>query len=229
MTLMNKMKLNQKFSKVLFCILLFILFTNLKAQDLPFWNNIESFKKQDSIVFPTHYKTLFIGSSSFTFWKSIKKDLPEYEPLNRAFGGSTLLDVIRYRKDIIDKYNPERIVIYCGENDIASSDTITGTVVFDRFKLLYKHIRERFPTINIYYFSMKPSPSRWSMKERMLDGNRKIEKFCKKEKNVYFISIWDEMLLDSKPNPTLFIEDKLHMNSKGYEIWVQKIRKSIKI
>jgi len=123
---------------------------------------------------PAHYKTLFIGSSSFTYWKTVEQDLPEYAPLNRAFGGSTLLDLMFYRKDIIDKYNPEKIIIYCGENDVASSDSVSGKVVFDRFKVLYQHIREKFPKINIYYISLKPSPLRWSMRERMRDANTQI-------------------------------------------------------
>ena len=98
---------------------------------------------------PVYYKTLFIGSSSFAKWITLGQDLPEYVPLNRAFGGSTLLDVIQYRKDVIEKYNPKRIIIYCGENDIASSDAVTGKMVLERFRLLYQHIRKKFPNIGI--------------------------------------------------------------------------------
>lgn len=199
------------------------------AQNPPYWKEVQAFKKRDSVAMPSNYKTLFIGSSSFTLWKTLEQDLPEYAPLNRAFGGSTLLDVIRYRKDIIEKYNPERIVIYCGENDVASSDTITAKIVFDRFKVLYQYIREKFPTIDIYYVSLKPSPSRWSMRERMMDANAQIERFCKKRKHTYFISIWSQMLENSKPIPSIFKEDSLHMNAKGYEIWIKEIRKKIKI
>ena len=221
------MKFNLKILKAIVCLQMLFSVVNMSAQNMPFWNDIKAFKKQDSIA-PAHYKTLFIGSSSFTKWKTLEKDLPEYAPLNRAFGGSTLPDVIRYRKDIIEKYNPEKIIIYCGENDVASSDTITGKIVLDRFKVLYNDIRENFPNINIYYISLKPCPLRWKMRERMVDANNQIEKFCKKQKHTYFISIWDQMLVNSKPNPSLFIEDSLHMNSKGYEIWMKEIRRKVK-
>jgi hypothetical protein len=222
------MNTKTKFLKTILGILLLFLSANGNAQNLPFWDDIQTFKKQDSIAMPSQYKTLFIGSSSFTIWKTLDKDLPEYAPLNRAFGGSALLDVIRYRKDIIDKYNPEKIIIYCGENDIASSDTVTGKIVLNRFKELHSHIREKFPTINIYYISIKPSPSRWSMKERMIDANRQIKKYCKKQKNTDYLSIWSQMLRNAKPNPSLFLKDSLHMNKKGYEIWIKEIRKKIK-
>ena len=139
---------------------------------------------------PQIIKTLFIGSSSFTNWKILEKDLPEYEPLNRAFGGSTLLHVIRYREEVINKYNPESIVIYCGENDIAASETVTGKMVFERFKVLYHHIREKFPKIKIYYVSIKPCPLRWNMRDRMMEANTQIRRFCKKQKTYLFLSVF---------------------------------------
>ena len=223
------MKFNLKILRTIFLFQMVLFFANANAQNFPYWNDVQTFKKQDSIAPPTHYKTLFIGSSSFTKWKTLEQDLPEYAPLNRAFGGATLVDVIRYQKIVIDPFNPEKIIIYCGENDIASSDTITGKIVLDRFKLLYKHIREKFPTINVYYISMKPSPLRWAMKDRMMDGNKQIMAFCKKQKHTYFISMWNKMLLNSRPNPSIFIEDSLHMNHSGYEIWMKEIRKKIKV
>ena len=222
------MKFNLKFLKAIVCIQMLFFYTIGEAQNPPFWNDIQAFKKQDSIVMPTHYKTLFIGSSSFTKWKTLEQDLPEYAPLNRAFGGSTLLDLIRYREDVINKYNPERIVIYCGENDIASSDSVTGKVVLERFKVLYQHIREKFPKIDIYFVSLKPCPLRWNIRQRMIDGNTQIEEFCKKQKQTYFISIWDQMLENLEPIPSIFMEDRLHMNAKGYEIWIKEIRKKIR-
>jgi lysophospholipase L1-like esterase len=222
------MKFNLKFLKAIVCIQILFFSAIGEAQNPRFWDDIQAFKKQDSIAMPTQYKTLFIGSSSFTKWKTLEQDLPEYAPLNRAFGGSTLLDVIRYREDVINKYNPERIVIYCGENDVASSDTVTGKVVLERFKVLYQHIREKFPKIDVYYVSLKPCPLRWSIRQRMMDGNTQIEAFCKKQKYAYFISIWDQMLENSEPIPSIFVEDRLHMNAQGYEIWIKEIRKKIK-
>lgn len=222
------MKFNLKFFKAIICVQMLFFYTIGQAQNPPYWNDIQAFEKMDSIAMPMHYKTLFIGSSSFTKWKTLEQDLPEYAPLNRAFGGSTLLDLIRYREDIINKYSPERIVIYCGENDVASSETVTGKVVLERFKVLHQHIREKFPKIDIYYVSLKPCPLRWSIRQRMIDGNTQIEGFCKKQKHTYFISIWDQMLENSEPIPSIFMEDSLHMNAKGYEIWIKEIRKKIK-
>lgn len=205
---------------VLFFSLL-LLHPAVEAQ--PFAAEIAAFKKKDSISFPPENAILFVGSSSFTKWTDIQDYFPGHIILNRAFGGSTLPDIIRYEQSVIFPYKPKQIVIYCGENDIASADSITGKVVLERFKQLFTDIRNRFPKVSVVYISMKPTPSRWRMKERLEEGNRLIEKYLKKKKKTKFVSVWNSMLdADGKPMEDIFISDKLHMNAKGYAIW-QKI------
>lgn len=189
----------------------------------PFINDIKAFKKQDSIAFPPENAILFVGSSSFTKWKDVQNYFPAYTIINRGFGGSVLNDVIRYEKDIIFPYQPKQIVIYCGENDVASSDTVTGKIVLERFKQLFTDIRAQFPKTAVAFISLKPAPSRWQKKDRMIAANALIKKYLKKKKNTAFINVWDSMLgADGQPIPDIFIEDRLHMNAKGYAIW-QKI------
>jgi lysophospholipase L1-like esterase len=200
-----------------------LLMTIQFATAQPFANDITAFKKQDSIAFPLKNAILFVGSSSFTKWKDVQNYFPDYPIINRGFGGSVLLDVIRYEKDIIFPYEPKQIVIYCGENDVASSDTITPEIVLGRVKQLITDIRTVFPKVNIAFISLKPAPSRWRMKDRMMASNALIKKYLKKKKNTAFINVWDAMLdAEGKPMADIFIEDKLHMNAKGYAIW-QKI------
>ncbi len=198
------------------------LFASVSAQ--PFINEINAFKKQDSISFPGKGQILFTGSSSFRMWKDVQDYFPDYPIINRGFGGSSLPDLIRYEKDIIFPYEPKEIVIYCGENDIAASDTVTAAMVFNRFKILFADIRNRWPAMPVVFVSLKPSPSRWQMKDRMIAANELIRKFLKKKKNTWFVDVWKHMLgPDGKPRDALFIEDKLHMNASGYAIWKELI------
>lgn len=197
----------------------------------PFWNDIQKFKKQDSASFPPKHAILFIGSSSFTKWTDVQNYFPGYTIINRGFGGSTLLDQIRYANDIIFPYEPKQIVIYCGENDLASSDTVTAAIVVDRFKELYKMIRERTEA-PIAYISMKPSPSRRHLFTKMREANQMISDFLGENslplstlyKNI-FIDIHQKMMNEAgQPIPEIFLEDSLHMNAKGYAIWQKEIQ-----
>lgn len=207
--------------RVKLILVFFILCSSATAQ--PFASDIAVFKKQDSIAFPEKGQILFVGSSSFTMWKDVQSYFPDHKILNRGFGGSSLTDLIYYADDVISKYQPKQIVIYCGENDFAASDTITTTIVFKRFTTLFEKIRKSNPDVPIAYISMKPSPSRKHLLLLFNEANLWIEAYLKRKKSTAFIDVYHFML---NPDETfvndIFLEDQLHMNAKGYAIW-QKI------
>jgi lysophospholipase L1-like esterase len=214
--------------KILFLLLLFS-FVGCKVKEKPYWDDIQKFKTIDQQNIPRQQEILFIGSSSFTKWQDVQEYFPNHPIINRAFGGSTLLNLIQYKNDILNPYHPKQIVIYCGENDIANDDKVTGEVVYNRFRKLFKIIKQKYPDVFVAYVSMKPSPLRWHLREKMIDGNSRIETFLEKEKNTVFISIWDKMLDEKgKPMGEIFVKDSLHMNSKGYEIWKKEIAPNLK-
>ena len=205
------------------CCIFLLSFVLAKAQT-PFYNDIQQFKKQDSINFPAKQQILFVGSSSFTKWTDIQDYFPSYPIINRGFGGSSLTDVIHYADDIVYPYQPKQIVIYCGENDLAGEDTtVTSSIVFDRFKQLFVSIRQHLPKVSIAYVSMKPSPSRQHLLPKMEAGNTLIKKYLSKQNKTAYIDVFHKMFnKDGTIINDIFIADNLHMNAKGYAIW-QKI------
>jgi len=208
-----------KFHCIVTLIVLFGLFSN-SAFAQPFINEIKAFRKADSIVTPPKNAILLIGSSSFTKWKDVQAYFPEHTMLNRGFGGSSLTDVIYYANDVILKYKPKQILIYCGENDLAGSSTVTADTVFERFKILYSIIRSKFKKVPLAYISMKPSPSREKYLASMRAGNDLIKSYLEKQKKTAFIDVYHSMF-DAGGNMLthIFIADKLHMNAEGYKIW----------
>ena len=206
-----------------FAICNLYLYNYVSAQTPPFYQDIQSFKKQDSIKFPPKNSILFTGSSSFTNWKDVQDYFPRHTIINRGFGGSSLPDVIRYADDIIFPYQPKQVIIYCGENDLAGSDTVTSKIVFNRFKQLFQLIRSRMPQVRIAYVSMKPSPSREKLLPKMVQGNLLIKNYLKTKQGTAFIDVYHKMFTkDGKVIKDIFIGDNLHMNAKGYAIW-QKV------
>jgi lysophospholipase L1-like esterase len=188
----------------------------------PFWNEIAEFKHQDSIQHPPSGGIVFVGSSSFRKWSNVQSYFPGYPIINRGFGGSTLPDVIRYAGEIIFPYHPRQIVIYCGDNDLASSDSVTAMMVFNRFVRLYDLIRARLKDVDIVYVSIKPSPSRTRLMPRMEEANDMIGDFMAKHSHAVFVDVYHSMLGPTgQPIDSLFLADKLHMNEKGYKIWQQ--------
>lgn len=216
---MNNIQLSRvmKTYSVLFCL---ICFTQVQAQQPPFYKDIRNFKTLDSSQFPPKGAVLFIGSSSFTFWKDVQDYFPEHQIINRGFGGSSLPDLIRYADDIIFAYAPRQIVVYCGENDLAASDTVSATTVVQRFTQLFKLIRAKYPKVPVVYIAMKPSPSREKLMQKQDLANWSIAAFLKTQKRTEFVDVYHLMLdKNGKPRSELFVADMLHMNKAGYAIW----------
>ena len=212
--------------KTILLALLYVLFLSATTAQTtpPYWSDIVAFKKLDSIQPPPALPILFVGSSSFTKWTDVNSYFPGYPIINRGYGGSTLLDLIRYAYDVIIPYKPKQVVIYCGENDLAYSDSVTAQDVVKRFKTLFSIIRLNLPETIINYVSIKPSPSRINVRDKMIEANRQIRSFMKKQRNAGYIDVFNPML-DATGNTRaeLFLEDSLHMNPEGYALWKEKI------
>ena len=202
-----------------------LIHTSTHAQNQPpYYDEIQHFKKLDSVQFPPKNAILFVGSSSIRKWEDVQSYFPDKTVINRGFGGSELSDAIRYANDIIIPYHPRQIVIYSGENDLAYSDNITPEIVLTRFKKLFNIIRSAMPGVPIIFISIKPSPSRKNLMPRMVIAYTYIKQFLHSKKKTVFVDVYHKML-DEKgnPMPDIFLEDNLHMNAKGYHIWQKAI------
>ncbi len=199
------------------------------TQNYPFADEIKAFKKLDSAAFPEKKQILFAGSSSFRKWTNVQSDFPDHKIINRGFGGSTIPDVIHYADDILFPYHPKQIIIYCGENDIASSDTITAEIMLKRYQQLFFLIRSKMKKVEIDFVSIKPSPSRAKFRATVERSNQLIKDFIAKQKRSKFINVFNAMLNeDGTIKQEIFLKDDLHMNEKGYAIWQNIIEPYLK-
>lgn len=212
--------ISMKFLSRRLLFLVLMVFYSATAISQPFINEIKAFRRADSIAKPPQNAILLIGSSSFTNWKNVATYFPNHTIINRGFGGSSLPHMTLYADDIIFKYNPKQIIIYCGENDLTGGPSITADTVFERVKKLHQLIRSRYKKVTISYISMKPSPSREKYLETMQKSNRLIKTFMEQQKKSNYIDVYNSMLDDNGNILThIFLSDKLHMNAEGYKIW----------
>ena len=60
---------------------------------------------------------------------------------------------------------------------------------------------------------------------KMDSANKMIKAFLAKNKKTAFVDVYHKMLnANGAPKEEIFVDDKLHMNSKGYAIWIQAIK-----
>ena len=198
------------------------------AQTPPFEAEIRAFETTDQTTPPPAHPILFTGSSSIRFWTSVQADFPDKVVLNRGFGGSELSDVLRYADRVIVRYQPRQIVLYAGENDIATGKQ-TAKQTYERFVALFRYVRQKLPNVFFTYISIKPSPSRRQYFSEVDEANRLISNFLSRERETSFVDIRPVMLQpNGQPIGSLFKSDSLHMTEKGYERWTKVLKPYLK-
>ncbi len=195
-------------------------------KDETFRDEINEFKRLDKENFPGKGKILFTGSSSIRFWDSLEEDMEPLEVLNRGFGGAQISHVIHHFEDIVKPYNPKAIVFFCGTNDLTALKTPEETM--SDFKKFLSLVRNEFGNIKVYVIGIKPSVARLYLDKEERIFNSSIKLLASQDAYLEYIDVWDSMLSeDDSRMPELFIEDGLHMNKKGYEVWTKQVRKSL--
>jgi lysophospholipase L1-like esterase len=191
------------------------------TNSLKWEKDIAAFEARDKTNPPPKGAILFVGSSSIRFWKTLARDFPDKQVINRGFGGSEISDSIAFADRIIFPYQPRMVVLYAGNNDIALGKS-PERVIAD-FKTFLKLMHRKLPQARIAYISIHPNMSRWHLKDKVEVVNQAISEI--KDKQLTFINVWPAMLgEDGKPRPELYMPDNLHLNAKGYELWTSIVK-----
>jgi len=207
-------------------VMLYSAFQKAASDDPLVWeSDIKNFENLDRENMPHQEGILFVGSSSFRFWKNLKDDMKDLPVINRGFGGSKLPDLIHYAHRIILPYKPKIVVIYCGDNDMSVGRLQSSEEVLGNTKRLIAVIKEKLPAAIICYVSIKPSPSRMKFWPAMKRANRQIKNYLASQKNMVFIDVSSRMFRkDGSLKDELFTWDRIHMRREGYVLWTEIIR-----
>jgi lysophospholipase L1-like esterase len=195
-----------------------------------FESEIAAFEKWDrQNAFPKD-PILFVGSSSIRLWPTAEA-FPDAPVINRGFGGSTIADVNHYFDRIVGKYKPQSIIFYAGDNDIANGKT--PQQVFDDFKAFVQLVRDRLSKTPIYFISIKPSIARQKMWPEMKKANSLVHALSMINGQVVFVDVATPMLgpklqgREPSPKKDLFLDDGLHLNANGYDLWNKALSPTI--
>ena len=177
---------------------------------------------------------LFIGSSSIRLWDNIQVDMYPYSSVKRGYGGAHFYDLVHFSERLVKNHSPKAILIFVA-NDITGSNDFTNLVgdlspneVKRLFRYNYKLIRCIHKQTPIFLIETTPTPKRWKVWNKILQANKKLERFCKQVPNLYFISTRDKFIgADGLPIQSLFLNDELHLNVDGYKLWSSVIKSKL--
>ncbi len=212
--------------KILLSVILLVSFYGNAQNSTRFSDEIKQLQEKYKENLSDSLKNIvFAGSSSIKLWKSLKKEFPNHNIINSGFGGSTAADLLYYTNELITRYNPKKVFIYEGDNDIAARKN-SNTVIIEISKIIEK-IKLANHNTKVVLIAVKPSIARWNFKKDYKKLNRKMKRLAKKDSLIEFADVWKPMLNGRKVKSDIFKKDKLHMNAKGYRIWYQVIKKYI--
>ncbi|WP_018974554.1 SGNH/GDSL hydrolase family protein [Rudaea cellulosilytica] len=203
-----------------FCLVLASPFAaaQLQTGSVIWEQDIQKFEAADKANPPKPGAIVFVGSSSIEHWKDVASDFPDKRVLNRGFGGSRIADSTYYAGRIIVPYKPSMVVFYAGDNDI--NDGHSAQQVFDDYVAFVARVRKDLPATPIAYISIKPSPSRAKLLPVMKEANAKVRAYAVTHPHLIYIDVASKMLdAGGQPRTELFVEDRLHMNRAGYDLW----------
>jgi lysophospholipase L1-like esterase len=216
--------------KLLLLLILAGCTINVHAQTgFPFDNEIREFKAQDSIQMPPKKGILFIGSSSIRKWTDLEQRFAGLPIIRRGVGGCTLEQLVNYYTPyILLPYKPKKVFIYAGENDIAEGKT--GVFVAQEFVKLWRILEKKLPGADIYFMSVKPSPSRAKYADQVRAANRLVKIFLLSRPKGHYVDVSTPILdqVTGKPEVGYFESDMLHLNKLGYNRWHAALQPYIK-
>ena len=179
----------------------------------------------DQIQVTAEPVVVFTGSSSVRLYKNASQLSDKVRIVNTGFGGSTAYGLLTYLEQTVLRFKPKQVFIYEGDNDIAAGRT--NATIIAHLNSIFQRIWADLPETQIVFIAAKPSPLRWEKHQQYEALNSAIERWAKREKRLEYADVYSPMLDGQMVREDLFIEDRLHMNEKGYALWDAVIRPMI--
>ncbi|MDA0950841.1 MAG: GDSL-type esterase/lipase family protein, partial [Bacteroidetes bacterium] len=176
----------------------------------------------DQIQVTAEPVVVFTGSSSVRLYKNASQLSDKVRIVNTGFGGSTAYGLLTYLEQTVLRFKPKQVFIYEGDNDIAAGRT--NATIIAHLNSIFQRIWADLPETQIVFIAAKPSPLRWEKHQQYEALNSAIERWAKREKRLEYADVYSPMLDGQMVREDLFIEDRLHMNEKGYALWDAVIR-----
>lgn len=154
------------------------------------------------------------------------KEFPiKYDAINTGIGGTTYYQWRYLAKELIIPYQPERVVLHLGFNDLHMG--LTPEQVIDDAKYLVNEIKDALPNVNIYLMSVEPSPCFASYLQTEIAYNKLLKTYCSSN-GVGLIDHAKNLMKNADATidnlSDYFITDRIHLNSNGYKSFVSMIK-----
>lgn len=185
---------------------------------------------KEKVVTPTilNENYIFLGDS-LTHRYDLKKYFSNKPVVNSGEDGYKTTDLIERLDEMVYEYNPSKVFILIGTNDLTEENFDINTIV-DNIKEITQKIKKNRPHATLYIESLYPVDS-----ERVKNRNNKdiqeinklLKQICKDE-NMTYIDIHSILKDESGDLKKDYTEDGIHINESGYQKITDTLNKYLK-
>lgn len=192
---------------------------------------------------------VFYGDSAFTRWKE-KAGNPSMEEVLRAkdgsqavvnhgIGGSCTEQLLYYYPRLVKAWKPRALVVNVFSNDRDIAYTPEESMAL--LARLLEWARIDMPGIKLYVCDVRPLLLDKDVKKtwyyQQLEYNELLKQYCQKHDDVTLISHIQSPLFFNNPEDVgdytkirddIYIEDKVHWNQEGYELYATFFKEALK-
>lgn len=164
---------------------------------------------------------VFLGDSIFDWFPTDKifSDLPI---VNSGIVGNKTTDILSNMQERVYKYNPTKVFINIGTNDIEFEDSDElNEEVYQNIVKIAEGIKKHRNKCEIYIISIYPVNNNLpGANDRHISEikaiNNKLKEYCSKTEGIEYIDAFKELINEEEMLDTDYTEDGLHPNGLGY-------------
>ncbi|MDR2706348.1 MAG: GDSL-type esterase/lipase family protein [Planctomycetaceae bacterium] len=176
---------------------------------------------------------LMIGDSITQGWDGkdeLEKYFAQYKPVNLGFNSDQTQHVL-WRLDHLplDKISPKAAMIMIGTNNTGNPAN-TPWMIAVGIKAIVEKLQKQKPDLQIIVLKVFPRGEKADdrLRLRVNEINLALPELLADLKNVEIIDINDAFLAEDGTLPKEIMPDFLHPNTKGYELWGEKLAPVLK-
>ena len=217
----EKIKLHKYYLITIIIMLIIIIILLLTKENNSFTNPYE-------VKVSPNDNFLFLGDSITDFYP-LEEYYDNIPVVNSGIAGNKTTDILNDMQTRIYQYNPTKVFLLIGTNDLDSNDEDIVDTTFDNIKEIVKEIKDNRSDANIYVESVYPVNAtienntvnnRTNKKIRNL--NKKISSYCDGE-DCNYINLYDDLIDEEGNLKEEYTEDGLHLNSLGYVVITREL------
>jgi len=171
---------------------------------------------------------LFIGSSSIRRWNTIATDMAPYRVIQRGYGGAKYSDLAVFAERLLHPHQYRAVVVFVA-NDISGTPYDHSPQQVEQWvRYIVGVSRQHQPEAPVLLIEVTPTESRFAVWPQIRRVNERLREIALTTADTYFIATAEHYLDPyDEPRSELFVADKLHLNSDGYDLWSMLIRRRL--